>query len=213
MESPTASLELSSVDSEARDFVGSRPRRWNRLEPNGARLSWLARVHAVSKAHRAAGRALGVVALVASFIALVVAAGHMRSAEYTSCAPRWAWQRWESCASYTCLGGWPEFQTHAHLEAHEPWARYFRSVYGSLPQHGGAYPLCVGELWLLYTAGLEAAGVPLASLPATAACPRDNGALHGTTCTCTCTCTYMHWWGSDTTRTRPSPNRNLDQAV
>jgi len=168
----TASLEISSVDSEARVIVGSRPRQWHPLEPDGARSSWLARLPA--------SRALGVVVLAASFLAIVVGV-HVRSSEYASCAPRWAWQRWASCASYTCLGGFPQFNTHAELAAHEPWARYFRGVYGSLPRHEGAYPLCVGELWLLYTAGLEAAGVPLADLPETAACPRDDGAWHWTT--------------------------------
>ena len=174
MGSRAVSFELSGVDSEANEFIGSRSRRWNQLEPGGAPCS-----------HRTAGRALGVVALVASFFAFAFAAGHLRSAEYESCAPRWAWQRWAACAQYTCLGGWPEFRTHAQLAAHEPWARYFESVYGSLPRHEGAYPLCVGELWLLYTAGLEAAGVPLSSLPTTAACPRDDGALHWHTCTYT----------------------------
>ena len=168
----TASLEISSVGSEARVVVGSRPRQWHPLEPDGARSSWLARLPA--------SRALGVVVLAASFLAIVVGV-HIRSSEYASCAPRWAWQRWASCASYTCLGGFPQFNTHAELAAHEPWARYFRGVYGSLPRHEGTYPLCVGELWLLYTAGLEAAGVPLADLPETAACPRDDGARHWTT--------------------------------
>ena len=172
MASSTASLEISSVGSEARAVVGSRPRQWHPLEPDGARSSWPARLPA--------SRALGVVVLAASFLAIVVGV-HIRSSEYASCAPRWAWQRWASCASYTCLGGFPQFNTHAELAAHEPWARYFRGVYGSLPRHEGAYPLCVGELWLLYTAGLEAAGVPLADLPETAACPRDDGARHWTT--------------------------------
>ena len=215
-----ATLEISSVHSEARAFVGSRPRQWNPLEPDGARSSWPARLRAVSKSHRAASRALGVVVLAASFLGIVVAGVHIRSSEYASCAPRWAWQRWASCASYTCLGGLPQFNTHAELAAHEPWARYFRGVYGSLPRHEGAYPLCVGELWLLYTAGLEAAGVPLADLPETAACPLDDGARHGTTCTRTHmqlahahACTPMHWWGSDATRTRPHSSRKPAQAA
>ena len=148
-----SSLELSSVDLGEKEYVGSRPRRsrWNRLEPDSR---WMVQ----SRAHRVAGCALGFVALMV--MAFAVATGHLRSAQNT------------------CLGGaWPEFHTHAQLEAHEAWARYFRSVYGALPQREGSYPLCVGDAWLLYTAGLEAAGVPLTSLPATATCPRDNGAL------------------------------------
>lgn len=80
----------------------------------------------------------------------------------------------------TCLGGWPEFVSVAQLQAHEAWARYVEGVYGSLPRHAGAYPLCVGELWLLYSQGLAAAGVTVdLDLPTSDMCPRDEGGVAG----------------------------------
>ena len=80
----------------------------------------------------------------------------------------------------TCAGGqWPVFGSYDELKAHVAWARYVSAVYGSLPRHASAYPLCIGELWLLYSGGLASAGVPPAQLPATASCPRDEGRVAG----------------------------------
>lgn len=78
--------------------------------------------------------------------------------------------------SATCLGDWPSFRTRAELEAHTAWSRYIHGVYGALPPHE-AFPMCVGELWQLYTVGLEATGaIPPAPL---SDCPPDGGTVDG----------------------------------
>ena len=76
-----------------------------------------------------------------------------------------------------CTGGWPMFRTRSELEAHGPWAAYVLGVYGSLPSHSAAYPLCIGDLWQLSTHGLEASGV----IPPEVAsrCPRAYGTVAG----------------------------------
>lgn len=80
----------------------------------------------------------------------------------------------------TCMGGqWPLFHTEDELSAHKPWAKYMEAVYGRLPS--GGYPMCMGELWFMYSRGLNAAGVePGRDLPATVSvCPRDDGKVAG----------------------------------
>jgi len=83
-------------------------------------------------------------------------------------------------ASSTCMGGqWPLFNSANELSAYKPWAEYIRAVYGSLPLHG--YPMCMGELWFMYSRGLIAAGiVPGRDMPAMlSTCPRDDGTVAG----------------------------------
>ena len=77
----------------------------------------------------------------------------------------------------TCLGGWPEFRTAATLVG--PWAAYIRAIYGTRPMLAAAYPLCIGDLWMLYSHGLEAARIG-SSLPGSLEqCPRDDGSVAG----------------------------------
>ena len=77
-------------------------------------------------------------------------------------------------ANSTCMGGWPLFLSLAHMSA--PWKAYFMSVYGSLPTQ--SYPLCTGDLWMLYTSGLTTALVH--DLPdQISRCPRDEGVIEG----------------------------------
>ena len=81
----------------------------------------------------------------------------------------------------TCMAGrWPLFNNSSQLAAHSAWAAYVARVYGSLPTHAAAYPLCTGDLWLIYTRELDASGSPL-NVPeqAISRCPRDDGSVEG----------------------------------
>ena len=48
-----------------------------------------------------------------------------------------------------CRGNWPLFANRTILQ-NSLWGEYFRAVYGSAPPNGSAYPLCVGDLWMIY---------------------------------------------------------------
>ena len=80
----------------------------------------------------------------------------------------------------TCMGGWPAFHNSSHLAAHSAWSEYIRSIYGSLPTHAAAYPLCTGELWLMYTRELDASSSAALDIPQqVSGCPRDDGSVEG----------------------------------
>lgn len=68
-----------------------------------------------------------------------------------------------------CLGGWPQFDDADQLRARAEWATYLSSIYGSLD--GFEYPLCIGDLWMLYTRDLpdDVPGPP-------SRCPSEDGA-------------------------------------
>ena len=55
-----------------------------------------------------------------------------------------------------CKGGWPQFSDAAAVTA-SPWAKYFDTVYGGVPQDG--YPMCMGDFWMFYNSELRSAGV------------------------------------------------------
>jgi len=54
---------------------------------------------------------------------------------------------------------WPLFKSAAHLIAHDGWTSYLRSVYGELTNSDVLFPLCIGELWMLYAAELPSHGI------------------------------------------------------
>ena len=73
----------------------------------------------------------------------------------------------------TCFGVWPAFESLEQLQASEPWNQYLQSVYGSLD--GITYPMCSGDLWMLYVDGLRRAGVENVPGPPSR-CPSDDSA-------------------------------------
>ena len=66
---------------------------------------------------------------------------------------------------------WPSFQSVADLSA-SPWGAYYTSVYGELPA-AGAFPLAVGNNWVLFDTALITAKV--SGLPASSTCPTGAG--------------------------------------
>jgi len=73
--------------------------------------------------------------------------------------------------------GWPRFHNRTALEQDVPWATYFRSVYGDLPE---SYPICVYDLWDIneaayLAAGLNSTGRPIVSPDAV----REGDLTHG----------------------------------
>ena len=79
-----------------------------------------------------------------------------------------------------CLGGWPVFDTQQSLEASR-WGQYLKRVYGAIPAQASAYPMCIGDLWLLYTAAVEDTLLD-ADLPdqPISSCPPSQGSIEGT---------------------------------
>jgi len=54
---------------------------------------------------------------------------------------------------------WPLFKSAAHLVAHDGWTSYLGNVYGELGDSDVLFPLCVGELWMLYAAEFPSHGI------------------------------------------------------
>jgi hypothetical protein len=81
----------------------------------------------------------------------------------------------------TCTGGWPAFSSRTELEA-SSWSAYLEAVYGTMPPTRPASPLCIGDLWVLYSELLDRvldaeSGLPEAS--PVSECPREEGNLEG----------------------------------
>ena len=60
-----------------------------------------------------------------------------------------------SCSSAEDYG-WPRFGSAEELQANAPWASYFTSVYGALPE---AYPVCVFDQTVLNRTVYDAVGL------------------------------------------------------
>ena len=80
--------------------------------------------------------------------------------------------------STTCQGHWPLFNSAAQLNS-DRWGKYFKAVYGEIPQ--GGYPMCLGDFWIFYSEELAAAGITLPQDKS--GCPPSEGSRN------------WQWWG------------------